>query len=63
MQRHSELAPDAVKLTKQAIDDLAGVHPDLEKIQANHVATTRSADHREAMKALRERRPPRFGNS
>ena len=59
----SELAPDAVKLTKQAIDDLAGVHPDLEKIQANHVATTRSADHREAMKALRERRPPRFGNS
>ncbi len=59
----SELAPGAVKLTKQAINDLAGVHPDLDKIQANHVATTRSADHREAMKALTEGRSPRFGNS
>ena len=59
----SELAPEAVKLTKQAIDDLAGVGPNLERIQANHVATTRSDEHNEAMKALTEGRSPRFGKS
>ncbi len=59
----SELAPEAVRLTKQAIDDLAGVGPNLERIQANHVATTRSDEHNEAMKALTEGRSPRFGKS
>ncbi|MED6304319.1 MAG: enoyl-CoA hydratase/isomerase family protein [Actinomycetota bacterium] len=59
----SELAPDAVKLTKQAIDNLAGTDADLDKIQQNHVLTTRSADHREAMHAMREGRSPRFGES
>ncbi len=56
----SGLAPMAVRLTKQAIDELAGSAPDLDRIQKAHVQSTRSEDHREAMAALREKRPPRF---
>ena len=56
----SELAPLAVKLTKSAIDQLAGSAADMEAIQRNHVASTRSQDHREAMTALGEKRPPNF---
>lgn len=56
----SGLAPMAVRLTKAAIDELAGSEPDLAEIQRNHVASTRSEDHREAMAALKERRAPRF---
>ena len=56
----ASLAPMAVRLTKQAIDELAGPSPDLDEIQRGHVASTRSEDHLEAMAALKERRPPRF---
>ncbi len=56
----AELAPLAVRLTKSAIDQLAGDDPDLDAIQRTHVESMRSSDHREAMKALKERRPPRF---
>ena len=59
----SSLAPNAVKLTKKAIDDLAGLNPDLGLIQANHLASARSEDHLEAMKALREKRSPNFDES
>ena len=58
----SELAPNAVKLTKLAIDNLSGISPDLEAAQDNHLASLRSADHREAMQAIKERRAPRFLN-
>ena len=54
------LAPLAVRLTKSAIDQLAGREPDMAAIQRSHVDSTRSEDHREAMAALKERRPPRF---
>ena len=54
------LAPMAVRLTKQAIDELAGPDPDLDRIQKAPGQSSRSDDHREAMAALREKRPPRF---
>tara|TARA_Y100001970_G_scaffold272911_1_gene370205 strand:- start:14672 stop:15460 length:789 start_codon:yes stop_codon:yes gene_type:complete len=56
----SELSPNAVKLTKLAIDNLAGTSPDLEAIQRGHLESLRSADHREAMQAIKEKRQPRF---
>jgi enoyl-CoA hydratase len=55
-----QLAPGAVRATKAAIDELAGLEPDLGKVQAGHLASLRSHDHREAMKALTEKRPPKF---
>lgn len=54
------LAPLAVRATKAAIDQLGGPAADVDAIQAGHVRTVRSADHAEAMRAMRERRPPRF---
>jgi enoyl-CoA hydratase/carnithine racemase len=54
------LAPMSVRRTKAAIDALAGPGADLALIQAGHLETVRSEDHREAMTAMRERRPPRF---
>jgi hypothetical protein len=42
---------------------LAGGAADLEAIEASHVVTARSADHREAMRALKERRSPNFRGS
>jgi len=62
-QAISILAPNAVKMTKKAIDDLAGLNPDLDQIQTNHLASARSQDHLEAMKALREKRNPNFEGS
>ncbi|MDE0845777.1 MAG: enoyl-CoA hydratase/isomerase family protein [Actinomycetota bacterium] len=62
-QAISILAPNAVKMTKKAIDDLAGLNPDLDQIQSNHLASARSQDHLEAMKALREKRKPNFEGS
>ena len=56
----SALSPNAVSLTKKAIDMLAGSSPDLQQIEDNHVSTTRSTDHQEAMRAIREGRPPQF---
>ncbi|MDH4144058.1 MAG: enoyl-CoA hydratase/isomerase family protein [Acidimicrobiia bacterium] len=54
------LAPLAVQLTKAAINELSGPAPDLTTIEANSVRTARSHDHREAMVAMKEKRPPRF---
>ncbi len=56
----SELSPNAVALTKKAINDLSGTDPDIQHIQESHISSTRSADHQEAMLAIREGRPPRF---
>ena len=56
----SSLSPNAVKLTKIAINNLSGVSPDLEAVQHSHLESLRSADHREAMQAIRERRAPTF---
>ena len=56
----SELSPNAVALTKKAINDLSGTDPDIQNIQESHISSIRSADHQEAMLAIREGRPPRF---
>jgi len=55
-----ELSPNALALTKKAIDILAGSSPDLQQVEDNHVSSIRSADHQEAMRAIREGRPPQF---
>ena len=54
------LAPLAVRHTKAAINALAGNAPDMASIEANAAATSRSADHREALIAMREKRKPVF---
>ena len=56
----SELSPNAVALTKKAINSLAGSSPDLKQIEDDHVSSTRSDDHQEAMRAIREGRSPQF---
>lgn len=56
----SALAPMAVTLTKAAINDIAGLSPDMDRIQSGHVSSIRSDDHREAMRALKEKRLPTF---
>jgi enoyl-CoA hydratase/carnithine racemase len=56
----ASLAPLAVLHTKRAVNALAGDDVDLEAIEATSVVTARSADHREAMVAMRERRSPVF---
>jgi enoyl-CoA hydratase len=55
------LAPDAVRQTKAAINQLSAENTDLEAIEAAHIKSARSDDHKEAMVALKEKRPPRFG--
>lgn len=62
-QAVGQLAPMAVTLTKAAINEISGATPDLKTIQAGHVSSIRSNDHREAMKALKEKRPPIFTGS
>jgi enoyl-CoA hydratase/carnithine racemase len=56
------LAPLAVRATKAAIAALSRGpdEDDLEAIQRRHHDTLRSHDHREALRALRDKRPPRF---
>jgi enoyl-CoA hydratase/carnithine racemase len=56
------LAPLAVKATKRAVGLLSrGAGPDeLDAIQRGHLDSLRSHDHREALAALAERRPPVF---
>ena len=57
-----ELAPTALRQTKQAINDLSlsGAAADMEQIQAGHRASARSTEHREAMKTIQEKRRPDF---
>jgi enoyl-CoA hydratase len=57
----SALAPDAVRATKAAIDQLGTGRADLAAIEASHARSTRSPEHREAMAAMKEQRAPRFG--
>lgn len=54
------LAPLAVAKTKQAINNIANQNPDWEAIEAGAAATMASDDHREGVRAVRDRRPPRF---
>ena len=56
----SAMAPLAVIDTKAAINQLASEGADLAAIEAGHVSSLGSHDHREAMAALKERRPARF---
>jgi enoyl-CoA hydratase/carnithine racemase len=54
------LAPMAVANMKRAINDIANGDPDWDAIEAGAAATMRSHDHHEGIRALREKRPPRF---
>lgn len=56
----AHLAPGALRRTKWAINSLAGPEPDLDAVERGHQESARSEDHREAMQAMREKRPPRF---
>lgn len=56
----AELAPIAVNSTKAAINGLAAGALTVDDVQAGHRASLASADHREALAALAEKRPPRF---
>lgn len=55
-------APLAIRYTKQAVNALVkqALASSFEVAAALEIATFRSADHAEALAALRERRPPRF---
>lgn len=56
----ARLAPGALRRTKWAINNLASPTPDLVAVEAGHQASVRSEDHREAMRALKEKRDPVF---
>ncbi|MFN0092255.1 MAG: enoyl-CoA hydratase/isomerase family protein [Acidimicrobiales bacterium] len=53
-------APLAIANMKRAINEVAAGSPDWDQIEAGHVETLRSADHREALRALAQKRPPSF---
>ena len=53
-------APLAAARTKAAIESLATESPDWDAIEAGARETSRSNDHREALVAMRENRPPQF---
>jgi enoyl-CoA hydratase/carnithine racemase len=54
------LAPLAIANTKRAINDIASGDPDWSAIEEGAMATMRSHDHREGIRALQEKRPPEF---
>jgi enoyl-CoA hydratase/carnithine racemase len=56
----ADLAPLAIAATKRAINELSRGGADLARIQGGHHETLRSHDHREALRALAEKRPARF---
>jgi enoyl-CoA hydratase/carnithine racemase len=54
------LAPSAVVATKAAVNGLASGSMTVADVEATHRASLRTDDHREALRALDERRPPDF---
>lgn len=56
----SALAPSAVVATKAAVNGLASGGMTVEEVETSHRASLRTDDHREALLALTEKRPPRF---
>lgn len=54
------LAPVAVTSTKAAINGLASGSMTEDEVESTHRASLRTDDHREALAALREKRPPTF---
>jgi enoyl-CoA hydratase/carnithine racemase len=54
------LAPTAIMQTKAAINTLSRALIDVEAVQAGHIESVRSDEHKEAMRALKEKRPPVF---
>lgn len=56
----AHLAPTAVVQTKAAINALSRSSCDIDAVQAGHVESIRSEEHKEAMRALKEKRPPVF---
>lgn len=54
------LSPAAIVATKAAIDGLASGRRTEEDVEETHRELFKSDDHREAMAALREKRPPTF---
>jgi enoyl-CoA hydratase len=61
-QRLAEGAPLALRFTKQAVNKLVkdALNTAFDTSMALEMLTFRSEDHREALAALKERRPPRF---
>ena len=55
-----ELSPAAVAATKAAVNGLASGGMTLAEVEEGHRASLRTEDHREALRALKEKRPPRF---
>lgn len=56
----AELAPVAITSTKAAINGLAADTMTVADVEDTHRASLRTDDHREALQALVEKRPPRF---
>lgn len=54
------LAPVAVSSTKAAVNGLAAGTATVEEVEAAHRESLRTSDHREALRALRDKRPPEF---
>lgn len=54
------LSPVAIAATKAAVDGLASGRMTEDEVEATHRACFASDDHREAMTALKEKRPPVF---
>lgn len=56
----ASLAPVAVASTKAAINGLASGDMSVKEVEASHRASLKTTDHREALVAMKEKRPPNF---
>ncbi|MEL7209135.1 MAG: enoyl-CoA hydratase/isomerase family protein [Actinomycetota bacterium] len=56
----ADLAPGAIAATKAAINGLASGSRTVDEVEERHRASLRTDDHREALRALAEKRPPHF---
>ncbi len=56
----AELAPTAVAATKAAVNGLASGSMTIDEVEAGHRASLRTEDHAEALRALGDKRDPRF---